>query len=85
VNNKIIIAAVVVGGSGVLNHLLTNQPITKVVIGSYIFLLVLALVDMFGGPFSQLSGALAMLATVYVLLTEFPWTQIIALAQGKAA
>jgi hypothetical protein len=84
-NSKIIIAAVVIGGSGIANHWLNNQPITGVVIGSYILLLVLAILDTFGGPFSKLSGALAMLAMVYVLLTEFPWSAVIALAQGKKA
>jgi hypothetical protein len=84
-NSKIIVAAVVVGGSGFLNHLLNNQPVTRVIIGTYIFLLVLAIMDTFGGPFVQLSSALAMLAMVYVLLTEFPWQALINVVQGKAA
>lgn len=84
-NQKIIVAAVVIGVSGITNAWLNSKPITGIVIGSYVLLLVLAIVDMFGGPFSDLSGAIAMLAVVYVLLTEFPWKQLINLVQGKKA
>jgi hypothetical protein len=92
-NSKIIIAAIVIGGAGIVNHWLNNQPITSVVIGTYIFLFILAIMDIFGGPFSKLSSALAMLAVVYILIGVdpttkqplFPWQQIINLVQGKKA
>jgi hypothetical protein len=84
-NDKIIIAVVVIAGAGITNAWLNKKPITTVVIGSYILLLVLSLLDMFGGKISELASALAMLAVVYVLLTEVPWQQIIALVQGKKA
>jgi len=48
-------------------------------------LLVLSVLDMFGGGLSQLASGIAMVAVVYVLLTEFPWQQIIGLVQGKKA
>lgn len=50
--------------------------------GGYIFTLVLALLDMFGGEMSIFAGALAMLAMLYVLLTEFPWATLIQAARG---
>jgi hypothetical protein len=84
-NDKIIVAVVVIVGAGITNAWLNKKPITTVVIGSYILLLVLSLMDMFGGKISELASALAMLAVVYVLLTEVPWQQIIALVQGKKA
>lgn len=78
-------AVVVIAGSGVVNAWLNKKPITMVVIGSYILLLVLSVMDMFGGKISQLASAIAMLAVVYVLLTEFPWKQLISVVQGKKA
>jgi hypothetical protein len=83
VNKQIIVAAIVIGVSGISNAWINSRPITTVVIGSYIFLLVLAFMDMYGGSLSMLSGGLAMVAATYVLLTEFPWKQVIGLVQGK--
>lgn len=82
-NRKIVISAVVVGGVGILNAWSQSKPITGIVIGTYILLLVLSILDLFGGPLSQLSGAIAMVAVVYVLLYELPWSKIIGLVQGK--
>jgi hypothetical protein len=83
-NKKIIIATVVIAGSGVLNAWQNKKPITPVIMGAYIFVFVLAIMDMFGGQLSTLAGAFAMLAVVYVLLTEFPWTQIQNAISGNA-
>jgi hypothetical protein len=82
-NTKIVAAVVVIAGAGIVNAYIQKKPITTVIIGSYILLLILSLMDMFGGKLSDLASALAMLAVVYVLLTEVPWKQIIGLAQGK--
>lgn len=84
-NQKIVAAVVIITGSGVMNAWMNKKPITRVVIGSYILLLVLSVMDMFGGGLSQLASGIAILAATYVLLTEFPWNQVIAIAQGKAA
>jgi hypothetical protein len=84
-NTKVITAVVVIAGAGVVSAWMAKKPISGVLIGSYILLLVLSLMDMFGGKLSQLASALAMLAVVYVLLTEIPWQTIIKVAQGKAA
>lgn len=82
-NKKIIIAVLVVAASGVTRSWQKQQPITPVIIGAYVLLLVLSILDMFGGPISDLANALAMLAATYVLLTEFPWQSLISLVQGK--
>ena len=84
-NGKIIVAVVVIGGSGLVAAWQQNKPVTPVILGSYILLLVLAVLDMFGPPLSTLAGAIAMLAMVFVLLTEFPWATIINTLQGKQA
>jgi hypothetical protein len=94
VNNKIIVAVVFVAGTGIANRYLNNNSsITTVVVGSYILLLVLSVMDMFGGQLSQLAGAIAMLLVVYTLFGKdpktqqplFPWQQLINLVQGKKA
>lgn len=74
-----------VGGSGVMNAAINKTKVTPVIMGAYIFLLILAILDTFGGQLSVLSGALAMLAVVYVLIgvdpttkkTIFPWDTIL--------
>lgn len=81
-NRKIVVAVVVISGSGVVNAMLNKKALTPVIIGSYVFLFVLSILDMYGGPMSTLSGALAMLAVTYVLITEVPWQTIISLLQG---
>lgn len=77
------VAVVVVTASGVVNAILNKKALTPVIIGSYVFLFVLSVMDMYGGPMSSLAGALAMLAVTFVLLTEVPWQTIIGLVQGK--
>jgi len=78
-NKKIVIVGVIIIGSGVANAWLAKPPkaITPVVIGGFIFLLMLSLMDMFGGPMSNIASALAILAATYVLLTEFPWNTVL--------
>lgn len=82
-NRKIVIAVIIIGGSGFINAIMAKKPVTPVIIGAYIFLFVLSILDMYGGPVSDLAGALAMLAATYVIITELPWDQIIKLVQGK--
>jgi hypothetical protein len=81
-NKFIIIAGFVIVGSGVVNAWTNQKPVTAVILGGYIFVLLLALLDTFGGPVSNLANALALLAMTYVLLTEFPWATIIGIVQG---
>jgi hypothetical protein len=76
-NRKIIVAVFIIGGSGVVKSAMNKTAVTPVILGSYIFLLVLSILDAIGGPIAQLAGALAMLAAVVVLLTEFPWQTIL--------
>lgn len=82
-NKKIIVAAFVIVGSGVVNGFMQKKAITPIILGGYIFVLVLALIDMFGPPLSTLASALAMLAVVMILLTEVPWNTILGALQGK--
>jgi len=76
-NKHIIASVMIVGGSGVINAWTNKKPITPVILGSYVFLLTLSIADMFGGQVSQLAGAMALLAAVTVLLTEFPWGTVL--------
>lgn len=69
VNRRIVVAVAVIAGCTIINHLTTGQPITRVIIGAYILLVVLSLLDLIGGRASSIAGMLAMLALVVVLLT----------------
>lgn len=82
-NTKIIVATIIIAASGIIRAWTDHKPITYVVIGSYVLLVILSVMDMFGGGLSELASALAMLAATYVILTEFPWQQLINLVQGK--
>lgn len=51
--------------------------------GGYVFLLVLSLIDVFGGPVAKIASALSMVAMLYVLLNVFPWQVVLKTLQGK--
>lgn len=71
VNKHIIAATLIIGVSGIIKAWQSKKPITPVILGSYVFMLVLSIIDMFGGKASQLAGALAMLAVVAVILNTW--------------
>jgi hypothetical protein len=84
-NKKIIVSALVITGAGVV-HSITSKPpkaITPTVMGGYVFLLMLSLMDMIGGDLSKIAGGLSMVAVVYVLINVFPWSLLIGAVQGK--
>jgi len=81
-NKHITAAALIIMLSGVLKAWASQTPITRVIIGGYVLLLILAILDLFGGPLSRLASAIAMLAVVYVLLNQFPWSTVLAALQG---
>lgn len=76
-NKHIVIATIVIGASGVMDAILNNKPLTPVIMGSFVFLLLLSLADAIGGGLSQLASGLAMIAMLYVLLTVFPWNVVL--------
>lgn len=84
-NRKIVASALIIGVSGVVRAWTTNGPITRVVVGTYVLVLMLSIADMFGGALSHFSSAIAMIAVVYVLLNEFPWQTILSAIQGGKA
>lgn len=81
-NKAVVASTAILMGSGIVNSWVNKKPITRVVVGGYVFMLMLSVGDMFGGQLSQLMSALALLATTYVLLVEFPWSTVIATVQG---
>lgn len=84
-NKKVIVVAFVVAGSGIVNSWINKKPLTPVIMGAYIFVLMLAVMDAFGGELSTLAGAFSMLIMTYVLLVEFPWSTILKFVQGQPA
>ncbi len=82
-NKKIIVATFIIAGSGVVTALTTGKPLTPVILGAYVFILVLSIADAFGGDIAQLAGGLAMVAMLYVILNQFPWQAVLGIIQGK--
>jgi hypothetical protein len=85
-NKKIVIVGVIIVGSGVANAWLAKPPkaITPVVVGGFIFLLLLSVLDMFGGPMSSVASGLAIVAATYILLTEFPWQTVLSAVNAQS-
>lgn len=75
VNKHIVAAALIIGLTGIVNAAtMHNSSMTRVIIGAYVFLLILSVLDYFGGPLDTIASALAMLAVLYVILHD--WTGI---------
>lgn len=70
-NGHILLAVVVIGGAGIINAYtaVPPRPIERVLLGSGIFLIVLSLLDMFGGRAGEIAGGLAFLAMVVAILS----------------
>lgn len=82
-NKQIVIATAVIAGSGIISSWQKKQPITPVILGAYVFMLLLAILDAFGGDISKLASALALLAMTAVVVNQFPWQTILGTLQGK--
>lgn len=74
-NKHIIAATLIIGSSGVIKAWQSKKAITPVILGSYVFMLVLSIADLAGGQVSQLAGAIAMVAMLAVILNT--WTPIL--------
>ena len=74
-NKQVVIVGFIIVGGGVLNMWLgtgtSKTTITRIVLGAFVLVLVLSILDLFGGPISTLANALAMLAAVFVILTTY--------------
>lgn len=79
INKHIIVAGVVIGLSGAYTAYAAKRPITPVLLGDFIFMGLLSLLDLFGGGLSTLASAIAMIAVVVALVGTvtrkpiFPW------------
>lgn len=74
-NKHIIAATLIIGGSGIIKAWQSKKPITSVILGSYVFMLILSLIDLAGGQASKFAGAIAMVAMLAVILNT--WTPIL--------
>lgn len=72
VNRHILIGVIVITVAGSLAAIRAHRPVTRVVVGGIVLLIVLSVLDAFGGPLSGVAGGLAMLAMTVVLLMELP-------------
>ena len=83
VNRPVVVAVVGVTATTLFRTYLLNQvnpnkqvALTPIIIGAYVVLLVLAVLDLFGGALSQIAGDIALLALFTTILTQFPWTSL---------
>ena len=74
-NKHIIAATLIIGASGIVKAWQSKKAITPVILGSYVFMLVLSIADLAGGQVSQLAGGIAMVAMLAVILNT--WTPIL--------
>lgn len=77
INRTVLFSALFIGLVSGVQVFINHGKIARVLIGTYVFLLLLALVDLIGGGASQIASALAILAALYVGLTQFPWQQLL--------
>lgn len=76
INRTILFAALFIGLVGAVQAYVNHGKLARVLLGSYVFLLLLSIVDLIGGGASQLASALAILAALYAGLTQAPWQQL---------
>jgi hypothetical protein len=76
INRTVLFAALFLGVVGGIQAFVNHGSISRVLIGTYVFLLMLGLLDAIGGAASQLASAFAILAVLYATLTQFPWAQL---------
>ena len=73
VNRKIVIAGVIIMGAGAYHVFVSkNGGLTRVVVGGYLLMLLGSLLDLIGGPVSQVLGWLMLLAAGTAALTILP-------------
>ena len=76
-NKHIIVAVVVIGGLSIWHHYAfkdiepANRTVTSITVGAFLFMGVVALLDMVPGM-SELAGGLAMLAMMTVIINDLP-------------
>jgi hypothetical protein len=72
VNKRIIASTLVIMALGIVHAWTANPPqgITKVVLGGYVLMLILSILDLFGGGAAQAASALALLVLVLAILAE---------------
>jgi hypothetical protein len=82
-NRKIVFSGVIIMATGLIKAVTSGGGFTKVFVGSYIFLLMLGIADSLGGRMSQFTGAIAIIAALGILLTQFPWQTILSAVGGS--
>lgn len=72
-NKKIVVVGFIIVGGGVANawFFSPGKAITPVILGGYILVLLLSLLDVFGGQVSVLAGAIAILACTFVVVNTY--------------
>lgn len=85
VNRPVLIAVFGIGAIAFVNGVIAHKPITRIVLATYLLLVLLSIADIFGGAFSTLAGAIAILAFTYMLLTQTGdvWIALAAITRSR--
>lgn len=71
-NRQVLVSGVVIGVLGITTAIGQQKPISRVILGAYIFTGLLALLDAFGGILSQVASGLALVAMTTAVVTLAP-------------
>ncbi len=69
VNQRIVIAVVVIGGVWAVNAFINKKPVTPVLIGSIVLVVALSIADLYQ-PLGKIAGSIAMLAALVTVLVH---------------
>lgn len=78
-NRKIVISTMVLMFVGAVQAISKKSGISRVLLGGYMLMLVLSLLDLFGPPLSTIAGGIAMLAVIAAIIASKAATDIFTL------
>ena len=77
VNRHIIISVVGIGAFGIVRSIVKNEGFSEPIIGAYILMVMLSLADILGGNVSMITGGIAYVALLTVILSSIDaFTQV---------
>jgi hypothetical protein len=82
-NKQIIVSALVIGGAGVWKSWTSGKPIGRVLLGTYMLVVILSIIDLIGGVAATLAGGLAMIAAMGSIFYLMSQSQFLKLANAR--
>lgn len=76
--NKTVVGGVVfIGAAAVTSRILQHKQITPVIVGSFVLMLMLSILEFFGGAGNTLASALVSVAVLVTIVDVLPWQAIL--------